>query len=81
MEFEIHEDVAFFFTVYFTSLMIYVTVFSGLDFKTNDFYRMKWESLRFSDKVKLLINNVTHNILFFFLILHLFLLYMLLKAE
>ena len=66
MEIELEQDVATFFLVYFTSLMIYVTVFSGLDFKTNDFYRMKWNSLKFSDKLKLVINNVVHNILFFF---------------
>ena len=66
MDFELDEDVAGFFLVYFTCLMIYITVFSGLDFKTNEYYKMRWNSLSLRKKLCLIFLNITHNIVFFF---------------
>lgn len=53
--------------VYYISLFMYVIIFSIWDFKTNEHYFDKWESLSFYDKLRLSILIVVHNILFFFI--------------
>ena len=51
--------------IYGISLFLYVFIFSIWDFKTNEHYFDKWDSLSFYDKLRLSILIVVHNILFF----------------